>query len=921
MAMVNGKIIYINRSFMKRLLYLIGLLFAIYSFPALADDSTTKALSNLFTPSQNDQSLIYLNYIFGQVGNVLTSQLSDSGSAIAANVSILGSLFSVFNKIVLAVGTFVVLFSTVAGVLNTSNEGEALGRKWSSVWLPLRTVIGVSCLIPGGSGYSILQVGLMWVIVHGVGAADELWSTALKFMDSYGFVTSQDFSSSNGINSALKAQGVVDAAYKGVLCNQFFSEFSDVYFSTITGVEFSNLHDLTETSVPKPIIAKESILDTNTGQKTITINYGSFTTEFKSDPGTNCLGGANGNACVKMYENAVQKACGNIKLTEGTSANNKIYVQGVLNAIDAINQNYMSVLKPVVGIINSQEGDFFRGVSGTSYDSDKLQNTLTTFINSAASTITAQGQVYMNALASIAMQIQVTDTDLEGNYQDMAKAGWLFAGSFFHRMARLDGGLNSRDITQSDPIPTAGQCPSNHALLSDICQDSVNTPILKVMSNYCQNKELASTTTDPSTLQYCTVAQAADAKNSFFYSKYTDDNNATEWKSSGPMFLIDNFARWIVLLFIDMVTGSSAGLGGWEATDTQGFTEFFGKNGPLSLNEAKDDKNEYRNPIIAVQILGNHIIQVLKWWIVSFVVALFLVGWAAGSMLPVAAGIATAAKWFYILFVPIIFAIFGAVFMAGLSMAYYVPLIPFLTFLFTSLGWFIAVVESMLAAPIIALGYLSPEGDEFWGRSSPAIMIMLNIFLRPSFMIFGLLAGLILSMVGVSLLNAMYAGVVRELVEGWAVGVSAMISLIVTYVGLILTIMNKSFSMIYTVPNRILRWIGGHEEQTGEAEDIAAVKGIYDSGADGIGEAGALAGRAGRTFGQASASRAQRKGEEKKAQEGKAVQLSSGGNQAGSDSGKGSVNASEKKSDMSVQGQSGQGQNGQEQQGTNADKK
>jgi len=52
-----------------------------------------------------------------------------------------------------------------------------MGKKWSSIWIPLKAVTGMLLMVPTpGSGYSLVQVVVMWVVLQGVGAANFIWN-------------------------------------------------------------------------------------------------------------------------------------------------------------------------------------------------------------------------------------------------------------------------------------------------------------------------------------------------------------------------------------------------------------------------------------------------------------------------------------------------------------------------------------------------------------------------------------------------------------------------------------------------------------------------------------------------------------------------------------------------------------------------
>ena len=64
----------------------------------------------------------------------------------------------------------------LAGTLHTANDGEMLGKKWSSLWIPIRTTLGVSMILPIKGGFCAIQLVLIWIAVQGIGLADQTWN-------------------------------------------------------------------------------------------------------------------------------------------------------------------------------------------------------------------------------------------------------------------------------------------------------------------------------------------------------------------------------------------------------------------------------------------------------------------------------------------------------------------------------------------------------------------------------------------------------------------------------------------------------------------------------------------------------------------------------------------------------------------------
>jgi len=179
-----------------------------------------------------------------------------------------------------------------------------------------------------------------------------------------------------------------------------------------------------------------------------------------------------------------------------------------------------------------------------------------------------------------------------------------------------------------------------------------------------------------------------------------------------------------------------------------------------------------------------------------------------------------------------LYLLLGALVTFGAMLGFYVPFIPFVVFTVTVLGWFIAVIEAMAAAPIIALGILSPGGQsEMFGKAEPSLLILLNLFLRPSLIVIGLIAGIFLVNVAISIVNLGFQTIMQSVFIG--IGVLEQALLISIYISLLVTVVNKAFTIIHVLPERILTYIGGQAIQYGEAEASGALKQALVAGAAG----------------------------------------------------------------------------------------
>lgn len=120
--------------------------------------------ADLFTPVANDISVKLLNAIFpGLVGQ---------GGADAV-----ASAMGIFNGCILMVGGILAAYTVLAGTLGTAHDGEMLGKKFSSIWIPIRYSLGTALVLPViGGGYNIMQQIVMWIVMQSVGLADNVWT-------------------------------------------------------------------------------------------------------------------------------------------------------------------------------------------------------------------------------------------------------------------------------------------------------------------------------------------------------------------------------------------------------------------------------------------------------------------------------------------------------------------------------------------------------------------------------------------------------------------------------------------------------------------------------------------------------------------------------------------------------------------------
>lgn len=81
----------------------------------------------------------------------------------------------VLNAGAMTIGGMIAAYTLVVGTMQTAHDGEMLGKRWSSMWIPIRTTLGIGLVVPLAGGYCVAQLLIGFLIGQGVGLADKVW--------------------------------------------------------------------------------------------------------------------------------------------------------------------------------------------------------------------------------------------------------------------------------------------------------------------------------------------------------------------------------------------------------------------------------------------------------------------------------------------------------------------------------------------------------------------------------------------------------------------------------------------------------------------------------------------------------------------------------------------------------------------------
>jgi defect in organelle trafficking protein DotA len=929
---------------MKKLL--VSLLFALFPILAYATDASSGG-SLSFAPPLSDVSVVFLGNIFGVVDGVLNG----TGS------QIMGSIFAVFNAAVLALGGIVIMYTLIVSTVNTAHEGQMLGQKWSSIWVPVRATLGLALLIPKASGYCLMQVFVMWVVVQGVGAADKVWDAALNYLNRGGVIVQQQinpitsimgggYSVANGASTILygqicmlgletvlisQRQGYLNSKEKGVGPCYTGDNGSSPPSGTSTMATFCN------TPVPSFIDSVNAVV-----YQTNNPNQNPFNLPMPNFDASNPYAALNG-ICGTISWNPLNTS----SLSSITSLNQSNLDTAKLSRAIAVQQMY-SLLSSVAQVIilnnpqlsttissdttsaNAPFAPFAENQFGVPYSSagticpnnERLGDTSSTCVSwgsdgGSNSAPIFTGSEFQNAVSAYNAVMLPTlnllnqaSNSKSANEQrafisTASSQGWMLAGSYFFSLASINS-ANTTTAPQGAFSGTSTPTDTNSGLGSSTF--AIQTPQNAFDSNTCQgpyailctwfngnvtkiNQVKSMIDGSPnSTVAAPSIPTSTQSSSTVTLSPVTGPGSSTGYGlvnnelmvvlpgqpgMTAPKFvmnLIPDFGKpnislptlpfpcgsvtviwpfkfcliqWVAEamynyifvpifnFFLGLVTGViNTVVMAFMALPLLGMAQIF-QYGVGYISQPNV------NPIIALANMGvNYINFASDLWIYLLgisIMTMFLGPFGVIIMVILA------------MCLPLLLAWLGTMIVIGFVTAYFVPFLPYMIFTFGSIAWLMAVIEAMVAAPIVALGITHPEGEGPFGKGEQAIMILMNVFLRPALMIIGYIAGIILSYVGVWVINAGFANVLPFIqgpnstgnlfsgfnvgmsftpptetqvqtttgYTGWA-GIYGFFFSILIYTTMYLTVVQKSFTLITSLPDKVLRWIGGQPESIGQ---------------------------------------------------------------------------------------------------------
>jgi conjugal transfer/type IV secretion protein DotA/TraY len=699
--------------------------------------------ASLFTipPGDKSKSLI-IDRLFGSLSG---------GSGV--NDDPLVGLLALFNGAALFLGGIIVAYTLIVGTMVTAHDGEMLGKQWSSLWVPIRTIIGTAFAVPAISGgYCIAQAIVLWAALQGVGLADTLTA---KLVDQFSTFKTSVITASPDINDAvgnmfisLTCSEAITKQHSGNLANtnktlDTATGLPSGPFTKIAGTQIS-FYPGAPGYVPSPVPGMPSAVPVPA------VGYLFYPTV--NDPRVGACGSATLNPGNSTFANRKGSAQGGA-LTSGMSDGANLFDSSQIYSDVFTAQG--PALDKLVASLDAAAKELVNGGEASSVAA-KVNAATNAWVASSANAASNSASKNQNKALVDAMKSD----------------GWLTLGAWYMSVARA----------QQDVDSAASVVPQTQG---------IQVPLEPGEKQHWWNY----------------IGIGAGDSQSMVNATISDDTRA----SIAAAKKIANETSGMT------ATDAAVKESGMGARLAKYMTEKI----TLPDTGASSDAST-QNPVVAAQQLGSAMVggsiaAMGSVFVVDQLMRVSVLGNSGG-------GISDG-------FIDLTVMIGMALLVPGLTLAYYIPMVPFFLWIGAVLAWLIMLIEAMVAAPLWMVAHLNPEGQGLMGGAKQGYMLLLGLVLRPALMVIGFAAAVAIMVPMGSLLNSIFFGAFLSGIQPSWLGLVSFIAGLVLYTYILQQIITKVFGLIYEIPEHSMSWIGGGGGRMSQhAESMS-------SGARGMGQA------------------------------------------------------------------------------------
>lgn len=741
--------------------------------------TTLSPTMGFFSTPNPDQDVVFrfLEQVFGDMDIFTTDAVATVGAVGNPVHAGLHAMMGFFSMAMMVVAVFIVLYYVITVVAEAAASGSPFGRRFNSVWAPLRLVVALGLLVPLGNHMNSAQYITLYVAKAGSGMATQAWilfanelangsSTFVVKPDMYGtraLVTNMFMAEvcATAIN-AVKNNNDVEAAVIVERTNSVPYTSKTFAQARLDAINYNASHWRDSNSA-------DMIWTSEAGERNPENICGSVSLPLQTQIAETLIDGLPNYVDWAKYSDAIPA------ITATIEAQIAAQVDVIMNAIQGdvtLSYDGGSATVSLAEAIVAYEVDNAT-INGITFDSAQRASMDISFVtDNLKAVMETTNEAIVTTINNAFTQMLALDAN--NIAKQLSAKGWGYSGLIYPQI----GTINERLRQTAENMPDGALNFSTYMVL-----DKINTET----TTYNQGKR-----------KYNEASQklrSLGINNNSRNDIAGAINKAAELSEKvGPLTAPANQT-------IDEETLEAP----LDEEDEAGAFERF-LNWVFGIQDLAELRRDASlDPMVSLQEAGDHMLSSSLYALAASGIGTVASSFATKIKIPfvgdliagLTGGLAKLAA---------IIATIGII--TGIVLYYYIPMLPFIYFFFAIVGWVMEIFEAMVAMPLWALGHLRIDGDGLPGSGGGAgYALLFAIFTRPFFIVTGLIGGYIIFGASVYLLQELYAELLNIIRPDGIGGFGNFVYTII-YVFIIYQLAMMCFKMVDSVPGQIMRWMG-----------------------------------------------------------------------------------------------------------------
>ncbi|WP_248424150.1 DotA/TraY family protein, partial [Escherichia coli] len=182
---------------------------------------------------------------------------------------------------------------------------------------------------------------------------------------------------------------------------------------------------------------------------------------------------------------------------------------------------------------------------------------------------------------------------------------------------------------------------------------------------------------------------------------------------------------------------------------------------------------------------------------------------------------------------PLVYFVLFALFSIGLSLSIFLPMIPFIYWLSGGANWIVSVLVGSTGGSLWAATHIGTEHDK-GSRAAYGYIFLIDGMIRPMLMVLGFaFASLAIVAIG-TLLNLLFGPAIANTQINSLTGIISLLAFLMVYARICTTTVCRVFSLLVTMPDYVISWLGGREAASILGNMVDETKGIFASFGHGL---------------------------------------------------------------------------------------